>query len=58
MAFKKHYLKSKAVFKVTFKISKEQIHAADNVRLLGNFYQWEADNYIPAPISFVDTSVV
>jgi len=38
MAFEKQYLKYKAVWKVTFKVSKEQIYAADNVHLLGNFY--------------------
>ena len=41
MAFKKQYLKSKAVCKVTFKISKEQAHAADSVRLVGDFNKWD-----------------
>lgn len=41
MAFKKQYLKSKAVCKVTFKISKEQAHAADSVRLVGDFNEWD-----------------
>ncbi|PKG99671.1 isoamylase early set domain-containing protein [Paraglaciecola sp. MB-3u-78] len=100
MAFKKQYLKSKAMCKVTFKLSKEQAHAADSVRLVGDFnewdltsapmkklkngdftttvdlvknsqYQfryllddkawendWEADAYIPSPVSFADNSVV
>jgi 1,4-alpha-glucan branching enzyme len=100
MAFKKQYLKSKAACKVTFKLSKEQAHAADSVRLVGDFnewdlastpmkklknggftttvdlakdsqYQfryllddkawendWEADAYIPSPVSFADNSVV
>jgi 1,4-alpha-glucan branching enzyme len=100
MAFKKQYLKSKAVCKVTFKLPKEQAHAAETVRLVGDFnewdlssapmkklkngdftttvelpkdskYQfryllddnawendWEADAYIPSPLSFDDNSVV
>ena len=41
MAFKKQYLKSKAVCKVTFKLSKEQAHAADSVRLVGDFNSWD-----------------
>ena len=41
MAFKKQYLKSKAICKVTFKLSKEQAHAADSVRLVGDFNQWD-----------------
>lgn len=40
MAFKKQYLKSKAVCKVTFKLSKEQAHAADSVCLVGDFNEW------------------
>ena len=100
MAFKKQYLKSKAVCKVTFKLPKEQAHAAESVRLVGDFnewdlssapmkklkngdftttvelpkdskYQfryllddnawendWEADAYIPSPVSLDDNSVV
>lgn len=41
MAFKKQYLKSKAVCKVTFKISKDEAHAAENVRLVGDFNDWD-----------------
>ena len=40
MAFKKQYLKSKPVCKVTFKISKEEAHAADAVCLVGDFNDW------------------
>lgn len=100
MALKKQYLKSKSMCKVTFKLSKEQAHAADSVRLVGDFNQWdlssapmkklkngdftttvslakdseyqfryllddkdwendwEADTYIPSPVSFADNSVV
>jgi 1,4-alpha-glucan branching enzyme len=100
MAFKKQYLKSKSVCKVTFKLSKEQAHDANVVRLVGDFNQWDlssppmkklkdggftttinlnkdsqyqfryllddkawendwdADSYIPSPISFADNSVV
>ena len=41
MAFKKQYLKSKAVCKVTFKLSKEQAQAAEFVKLLGDFNDWD-----------------
>jgi 1,4-alpha-glucan branching enzyme len=41
MAFKKQYLKSKAVCKVTFKLSKEQAQAAESVKLLGDFNDWD-----------------
>ncbi|MFT6343735.1 MAG: 1,4-alpha-glucan branching enzyme [Paraglaciecola sp.] len=41
MAFKKQYLKSQAVCKVTFKLSKKQAHAADSVRLVGDFNEWD-----------------
>jgi 1,4-alpha-glucan branching enzyme len=41
MAFKKQYLKSKAVCKVTFKLSKEEAQEAGTVRLLGDFNDWD-----------------
>lgn len=41
MAFKKQYLKSKSVCKVTFKLSKEQALSADSVRLVGDFNKWD-----------------
>ena len=41
MAFKKQYLKSKAVCKVTFKLSKEQALSAHSVRLVGDFNEWD-----------------
>lgn len=41
MAFKKQYLKSKAVCKVTFKITKDEAHEADIVRLVGDFNDWD-----------------
>jgi 1,4-alpha-glucan branching enzyme len=41
MAFKKQYLKSKAVCKVTFKLSKEQALSANSVRLVGDFNEWD-----------------
>lgn len=86
--------------KVTFKLSKEQAHEADLVRLVGDFNQWdlssvpmkklkngdftttvslakdsnyqfryllddkswendwEADAYIPSPVSYADNSVI
>ncbi|MEP7703676.1 isoamylase early set domain-containing protein [Paraglaciecola sp. 25GB23A] len=41
MAFKKQYLKSKAVCKVTFKITKDEAHEAESVRLVGDFNNWD-----------------
>jgi 1,4-alpha-glucan branching enzyme len=41
MAFKKQYLKSKAVCKVTFKLLKAQAHAANSVCLVGDFNEWD-----------------
>jgi 1,4-alpha-glucan branching enzyme len=41
MAFRKQYLKSKPVCKVTFKISKEEAHAADTACLVGDFNDWD-----------------
>ena len=41
MAFKKQYLKSKAVCKVTFKITKDEAHEAESVRLVGDFNDWD-----------------
>ena len=41
MAIKKQYLKTKAVCKVTFKLSKEQALSADSVRLVGDFNEWD-----------------
>lgn len=40
MAFKKQYLKSKAVCKVTFKLSKAQANSAGSARLVGDFNEW------------------
>ncbi len=42
MSFKKQYLKSKPICKVTFKLSKEEAHAAKTVRLLGDFNNWDS----------------
>lgn len=44
MAFKKQYLKSKAVCKVTFKISKDEAHEAESVRLVGDFNNWDTSS--------------
>jgi 1,4-alpha-glucan branching enzyme len=41
MAFKKQYLKSKSVCKVTFKITKDEAHEAQSVRLVGDFNDWD-----------------
>lgn len=41
MSFKKQYLKSKPVCKVTFKLTKEEAKNADSVKLLGDFNGWD-----------------
>lgn len=41
MALKKQYLKTKAVCKVTFKISKEEAQAAEAVSIVGDFNDWD-----------------
>ncbi|MGS2720200.1 isoamylase early set domain-containing protein [Paraglaciecola aestuariivivens] len=41
MSFKKQYLKSKPICKVTFKLSKEEAQAANTVRLVGDFNDWD-----------------
>ncbi|GAA6183691.1 MULTISPECIES: isoamylase early set domain-containing protein [Alteromonadaceae] len=41
MSFKKQYLKSKPVCKVTFKLSKEEAKNAETVRLVGDFNDWD-----------------
>ncbi|GAC14597.1 isoamylase early set domain-containing protein [Aliiglaciecola lipolytica] len=43
MSFKKQYLKSKPVCKVTFKLSKEEAKNADSVRLVGDFNDWDIE---------------
>ncbi|GAB3038460.1 isoamylase early set domain-containing protein [Bowmanella dokdonensis] len=40
MSFKKQYLKSKNICKVTFKLSSEEAKHANTVRLVGDFNQW------------------
>ncbi|WJG11060.1 isoamylase early set domain-containing protein [Aliiglaciecola sp. LCG003] len=40
MSFKKTYLKSKPVCKVTFKLSKEEAKNAQKVRVVGDFNEW------------------
>ncbi|WP_088328941.1 isoamylase early set domain-containing protein [Lacimicrobium sp. SS2-24] len=40
MSVKKQYLKSKPVCKVTFKLSKEEARTAHQVRLVGDFNDW------------------
>jgi 1,4-alpha-glucan branching enzyme len=40
MSFKKQYLKSKPVCKVTFQVSKDAVNGASSVDLLGEFNNW------------------
>lgn len=44
MSFKKQYLKSKPVCKVTFKLTKEQAKNAQLVRLVGDFNDWDTNS--------------
>ncbi len=41
MSFKKQYLKSRPVCKVTFKLTKEEANSADSVKLVGDFNDWD-----------------
>ena len=41
MSFKKQYLKSKPICKVTFKLSKEEAQAAQKARIVGDFNEWD-----------------
>ena len=41
MSFKKTYLKSKPVCKVSFKLSKEEAKDAEKVQLVGDFNAWD-----------------
>jgi len=41
MSFKKQYLKSKPVCKVAFKLSREEAKNAENVRIVGDFNDWD-----------------
>ena len=48
MAFKKQYLKSKPVCKVTFKLTKEEAKAADSVSIVGDFNNWDKSSTVMA----------
>lgn len=41
MSLKKSYLKSKPICKVTFRITKEEAKEADEVKLVGEFNDWD-----------------
>ncbi|MFC3095589.1 glycoside hydrolase [Alteromonas sediminis] len=41
MSLKKSYLKSKPVCKVTFRLSSEEAKAANSVKLVGEFNDWD-----------------
>lgn len=43
MSFKKQYLKSKPICKVTFKLSKEEAKSAASVKLIGDFNNWDLE---------------
>lgn len=43
MSFKKTYLKSKPVCKVTFKLTKEEANNAKSVHLVGDFNDWDKE---------------
>ena len=44
MSFKKQYLKSKPLCKVTFKLTKEEAQAAKSARIVGDFNQWDVSS--------------
>lgn len=44
MSFKKQYLKTKPVCKVTFKLTKEEARSANSVKLLGDFNDWDTSS--------------
>ncbi|MDN4502544.1 isoamylase early set domain-containing protein [Alteromonadaceae bacterium BrNp21-10] len=41
MSFKKQYLKTKPICKVTFKLSKEEAKSANEVAIVGDFNNWQ-----------------
>lgn len=41
MSFKKQYLKSRPICKVTFRISKEAVDSASTVHIVGEFNEWD-----------------
>jgi len=41
MSFKKQYLKSRPICKVTFRISKEAVDGASTVHIVGEFNDWD-----------------
>ncbi|MFT6268856.1 MAG: 1,4-alpha-glucan branching enzyme [Alphaproteobacteria bacterium] len=41
MSFKKQYLKTKPVCKVTFKLSTDEAKNADKVQIVGDFNDWD-----------------
>lgn len=47
MSLQKQYLKSKQAWKVTFCVPKTAIEGAKEIKVLGDFTNWEADKAIP-----------
>lgn len=47
MSLQKQFLKSKQACKVTFTLPREAADGATNVKLLGDFINWELDKAIP-----------
>lgn len=50
MSIKKQFLKSKAVCKVSFKISKEQAANASEIAIVGDFNKWNPEIEIMKPL--------
>lgn len=47
MSVQKQFLKSKQTCKVTFTLPKEAVNGATDVKLLGDFVNWELDKAVP-----------
>lgn len=50
MGLKKQFLKSRKACKVTFYLSAEAVKGANNVKILGDFNNWEKDKGVPMKI--------
>ncbi len=50
MSLKKKFLKTKKTCKVTFSLPKEAVGDANEVKLLGDFNNWDKENGIPLKV--------
>lgn len=47
MSLQKQFIKSKKAFKVTFSLPQEATHGARDVKILGDFNEWEFEKAVP-----------